>query len=503
MKPLNFWILALFGALSCSSDSEEQPHDMTVTYIESMEDFPNPDRGFYHYSETSSSSFNSLSKSVLESYRMPKKSSGASYDVVSTLVFRYFVLEDSKDGPLSDDFLNKVKADFATARSAGVKLIPRFTYTVTATPGTCAEEFICPPYGDAPKNIVLQQISQLKSLFEENVDVISCVQMGFIGTWGENYYTDYFGDASSNDQGKLLDNNWQDRIEVLKALLDATPKEIMVQVRYPQIKQRLVYGISAAVTSASLTEAEAFSETYKARIGFHNDCFLASSDDFGTFEDYGNSSTPRASANTTLRKYFSEDSKYVPVGGETCSDGYSPQNDCEPDGKAQQEMKNLHYSFLNTDYNNQVNNDWVTGGCIESIKRNLGYRFVLRTATYPSVVKKGESLTVKIALENVGYASPFKAHPVELKLRNVEDGSIYTFTFDTDIRKWFPGNINLEESFVIPDVNAGAYELLLNIPDAHSTISERPEYSIRIANENVWEDATGFNKLNHTITIKN
>jgi hypothetical protein len=27
--------------------------------------------------------------------------------------------------------------------------------------------------------------------------IIACMQMGFIGTWGENYYSDYFGDPSS------------------------------------------------------------------------------------------------------------------------------------------------------------------------------------------------------------------------------------------------------------------------------------------------------------------
>ncbi|MEB0288880.1 DUF4874 domain-containing protein, partial [Cryobacterium sp. 10S3] len=78
-----------------------------------------------------------------------------------------------------------------------------------------------------------------------NADVIACVQLGFIGTWGEQYYSDFFGDASPNAaQGKLLDQNWKDRIEVIKAMLDAVPADRMIQLRYPQLKQRYIYGVN-------------------------------------------------------------------------------------------------------------------------------------------------------------------------------------------------------------------------------------------------------------------
>jgi hypothetical protein len=59
----------------------------------------------------------------------------------------------------------------------------------------------------------------------DNADVIACLQMGFIGTWGENYYSDYFGDPSSKWQREnWLIKNWSDKNEVLKALLNALPQ---------------------------------------------------------------------------------------------------------------------------------------------------------------------------------------------------------------------------------------------------------------------------------------
>ncbi|RYY37558.1 MAG: DUF4874 domain-containing protein, partial [Sphingobacteriaceae bacterium] len=395
------------GSCKDKENNLVQIEKINVTYTESAEDFPNPERGFYRYSETHASDYSVLDATELAGYRTSQTVENAEYSVLSTLVFRYYILDNITSAPIPASFLTNVGLDMAAARTAGVKLIPRFVYTVRQTAGNCPEGFICPPYGDAQKSIILNHIAQLKPVLQANADVIACVQMGFIGTWGEQYYSDFFGDPSTNGgQGnKLLDQNWTDRIEVLRALLDAVPADRMVQVRYPQIKQRFLYGINALVTSAPLSDANGFTTADNARIGFHNDCFLASSTDFGTYEDYGNSSSPRVSggaALNTLRDYFMADSKYVAVGGETCSDDYSPANDCEPGGKAQEEMASMHYSYLNAHYNNLVNNDWQTGGCMDNIKKNLGYRFVLQSAVLPDNVVHGSSMNLVINLKNAG-----------------------------------------------------------------------------------------------------
>jgi len=499
-RSLLFALLILF---SCRHS--ETPQDLTVTYQESARDFPNPERGFYHPSDTRASAFEALSEEKLKEYRNPSRTANATYDVVSTLIYRDFVLDKFKSSPIDEATLTSIGGDFNTVRKAGLKMIVRFTYTLETKAGSCPDKAICPPYGDAPKNIVLGHIGQLKPLLQQHADVIAFVQMGFIGIWGENYYTDYFGDASANSKdGKLLDQNWQDRAEVLKALLDATPKEIMVQVRTPQTKQRQVYGVNSAVTSAPLTDAEAFTGSDKSRIGFHNDCFISSPDDYGTYDDYGNSSTPHKSETTALKSYFAADSKYVVVGGETCSDDYSPQNDCAPAGIAEKEMRDMHYTYLNTSYNNNVNNDWVDGGCMDNIKKNLGYRFVLRSAVLPSTISKDEPLKIKITLENTGYASPVNARPVQLILRSTTDKKTYALAVDTDVRKWYSGETVLDTS-VSPgtaSIPAGTYELLLSLPDAHASIAQRPEYAIRLANNDIWESETGYNKLNHRIEIR-
>lgn len=503
-------LLAVF--FSCKKNNsggqiEPPSTDEVVSYTADNTDFPNPERGFYRYSETSAANFVPLYLVEVKGYRSLQSIYTANYSVLSTLVFRYYVLEGFNNAPLPAALLNNISADFDIARQAGVKLIPRFTYTVSPHGGTCAESTICPLYGDAPKDVVLNHISQLKPIFVQNADVIACVQFGFIGIWGENYYTDYFGDASPNaSQGKLLDNNWQDRIEVLQALLNAVPKERMIQVRFPQFKQRFVYGINANTNVAALTDAEAFSETDKARIAFHNDCFLSGPDDAGTYADYGNTATPRISDNTVtgvLRNYAKQDSKYVAMGGETCDDAYSPENDCETAGHAETEMREMHYSFLNAHYNTAVNNDWQAGGCMANIKIKLGYRFVLKDATFPKTAKAGVSMPVLINLDNIGYASPYNARPVLLLLRNKAAGTIRALEFNTDVRKWYTGPVKLEQSFTLPsDIVPGVYEILLNLPDPYASINTRPEYAIRLANQDMWEDNTGYNNLKYSLTVQ-
>lgn len=483
-----------------------QIEKVNVNYTESAEDFPNPERGFYRYSEVHSSNYTVLTADELKGYRSPQSIQSANYQVASTLVFRYYILDDVVNTAISANFITNIKKDFEAARTAGVKLIPRFVYTATAKPGNCPEGFICPLYGDAPKAIILNHIAQLKPVLHDNADVIACVQLGFIGTWGEQYYSDFFGDASLNaSQGKLLDQNWKDRLEVIKAMLDAVPADRMIQLRYPQLKQRYIYGVNAPLSSAPLTESGAFTQTDIARLGYHNDCFMASADDFGTYTDYGNSSSPRASDGAvlnTLKEYFKADSKFVVVGGETCSDGYSPTNDCEPGGKIQAEFAALHYSFINAHYNTDVTNDWQDGGCMDNIKRNLGYRFVLQSAVLPDNVVKGTDLNIVLNIKNKGYASPYNKRTVKLLLRNTKTNEVKSLDLATDVRRWYSGDNKITEAIKIPsDFPAGDYEMLLNLPDAYASIATKPEFSIRLANNDTWEAATGYNKLNHTIKV--
>ena len=59
-----------------------------------------------------------------------------------------------------------------------------------------------------------------KIKFQDHEDVISVVQAGFIGVWGEWYYTTHFGNPNN---GGPNDHDWANRIKVVNALLTAVP----------------------------------------------------------------------------------------------------------------------------------------------------------------------------------------------------------------------------------------------------------------------------------------
>jgi len=486
----SIFTIAFFFLLSSNFHAQTS----TVSYTYSDADFVNPERGFYRYSETRSANYSLLDSAELAGYRLLHTPFSAGYSIYSSLVFRYFFLEDFKTTDISQDYLDNMTADFETARKAGVKIIVRLAYTDSVDGSTC-DSWICPPYGDASKAIILGHIAQVKQIFQDNEDVIASVQMGFIGVWGENYYTDYFGDASQAPFN-ILPSEWDVRSEVLDSLLAAVPLSRNVQVRYPQIKQKEVYGSTAPVTSASLTSAEAYTGTDKARLGFHNDCFLANYDDYGTYANYdiGSSDT------TNLKAYKRADSKYVMVGGETCN--LYEGSYCEAEGgMAYEDLSQLHYTYLNSQYNNTVNDTWV-GSCMEDVKRNLGYRFFLTSGTYDNTAAAGTSFDYSISLENEGFAAPSNGRLVELKLVNTTTADVWYASLEHDPRTWYTGQHTIAGTVCLTAcMPAGIYDVSLVLADPMESLKRKPEYSIRLANENIWDATTGANTLNHQLTV--
>lgn len=495
-------LLLLFVCLLADTMAQQK----RVVYQESQQDVLNPERGFYIPSGTKASHFTGLDLNMLKGFRTtPRQLGKSSYAVTVSLIYRAYELDSFREQPLSAAFLDSVQKDFDAVREAGLKMILRFAYVNKSHTGDCPDaEHICPPYGDATPQQVLQHIQQLRPLLQKNADIIAVLQEGFIGIWGENYYTDYFGDASRNGNGKLLDSNWQQRNTVLRALLYALPASRMIQVRTPQVKQKFVYGATAATNVLPLAAAEAFSGSAKARIGFHNDCFLASADDYGTYEDLGSSTQPRQPALLALRNYIAADTKYTVVGGETCDDAFSPQNDCAPAGYAEEEeMRRMHYSFLNAAYNNQVNNDWDSAGCLCNIRRQLGYRLVLRSALLPTSIQKGKSLMLNCQLENLGYASLYNPRKLLLVLHNVNTRKEYFLPLKANPLLWSSGMHQVRERVALPEaVMPGNYQLFLYLPDAAASLAPRPEYAIQFCNTGVWEEATGYNDLQHRVQVK-
>ena len=418
----------------------------TITYTPTDSLFPNPERGFYSHREVQAEG-QPLSLSDLLNIRNGKGQS---------LILRMYYLKKFRSSDLSAAQLNLIETDFNRLRQAGLKCVLRFAYS----------SFETDP--DAPLSTVLRHLDQLKPMLEANRDVIAVMQAGLIGAWGEWYY-------STNNL-----NNTADRRTVLFKILEVLPRNWMAQIRTPYYK-KAIYGITEP-----LSPAEAYSDSFVARTGHHNDCFLASADDYGTYLDDSD------------RQFLALDTRFVPMGGETCNP--SQYSACP---NALQEMARYHWSYLNSDYHPTVISNWNFSGCLTEIKQRLGYRFELLEGTFTDSVKPGGGIALQLRLANRGWASPFNPRPVELILRNTLDGTRYGVRLAEDPRFWFGGDTVAVAALAgaSPEMPEGSYELLLGLPDPSPSVRARLEYAIRLANTGVWEPATGYNRLLHTIIV--
>mgnify|MGYP006363308859 CR=1 FL=1 len=94
------------------------------------------------------------------------------------------MIPEFKGTSLSSAFLTALAQDFADARTAGLKLIPLFSYSWPTTTDFDQHPEV-PANQDAPVSDVLRHLDQLKPVVQKNADVIAMWDAGFIGPWGE------------------------------------------------------------------------------------------------------------------------------------------------------------------------------------------------------------------------------------------------------------------------------------------------------------------------------
>ncbi|HLT51805.1 MAG TPA: DUF4832 domain-containing protein, partial [Arenibacter sp.] len=409
----------------------------------------NPERGFMHHWQVDSEG-TPLSLAALNNLKAENV----------TIINRIYYLDPFKDSDLSTAQLDLIKTDFDRLRTAGVKCILRFAYN------NDQEET------DAPLSIIERHLDQLKPIVTDNADVIAFVQAGFIGSWGEWYYTTNNLTTPENKKA------------VIAKLLQVFPKEIKIQVRTPLYKQE-IFG-----SSTPMDVTVGFGTTDIARIGFHNDCFLASINDYGTYQNID-----------VEKNYISKEALFVPTGGETCPPVDVPLAGCIT---AETEMKLLKWTYLNLDYYGPVLQEWRDNSCFDDFQKKLGYRLLLKTSKLDKEAIANGSFELNTTMTNVGFAPVYNTKNAFLVFKSVPDGTVYQKALTFDVRRIAPdSDYNIKEPVNLSGIPAGDYELSIKIGDGSVSLSDRPEFSIRLANTDTWEAATGRNKLLHTLTITN
>jgi hypothetical protein len=479
------WFTAAFAGLTVTGAAAIRQHaasvpaasaPVIVQYAPSFENFPNPERGFYRQlSPFNLGAFRqTLDPAALRRYR----------DEGISLLRGYYIIDEFRNTPFSAEALADLDAQFAAVRNAGIKIIPRFTYSFP-----CVNSLEpCGPstYGvtDAPLPRVLEHIDQLAPVLRANADVIAFMEIGFIGAWGE------WHDSTNG----LLAGNFTANASsaaIVARLLGALPPQRMMNIPMWHHKQAIL-GIAAP-----LTAAQAFTGTPQARIGHQDDCFGANATNGNT---YTNPDVPGNRDPGPAKQYLGVDNRYVSQGGESCSFAAQAQPfvQCQ---NAVPHLAEIRWSALNIEYQPQVIELWRQQGCLAEVARRLGYRLRLFGAELPSTAAPGSTLPFRLGIANDGFASPYNPRAVELILRHSATRREHVLPVAADPRFWGGGETLVLSLFatVPADIPQGTYDMLLNLPDPE--LRGRPDYSIRLANEGVWEPGTGYNDLQASVSI--
>ena len=428
-------------------------------------DFPNPERGFYEHAEWSHASRGNYNDNLWDSYFTDAAAANRS------LLLRIYYLDTDElrqNKQLPNGFITMFNNDMQKIRNNGMKCILRFAYDKNSGDG----------FQDASPATWETHLAQLKPYLQANADVIYVVQAGFLGVWGEWYY-------SSLGTGDEIE--WSYRQNLIDQLLDAVPANRYVQLRTPLFKKTYLGN------NSPLTSALAYHGSDQARLGHHNDAFLNGEKNQGTYGD-----------RTEDMKYIAQECLYVPIGGETNLDnGKSDIYNTWCKGSiAEAEMAQLHYSYLNHSYSEYVTDQWKDEGAYARISRNMGYRFQLLSASFDAQVVAGTSMNVQLNIKNVGYAPLYNERYAYIVLKN--NTNTYSIPLSSDPRTWAPNNATtaINEYITLPATMVpGTYDLYLYLPDASASIAKNPKYAVRFANTGIWQESTGYNILNKQVVV--
>ena len=424
----------------------------TVEFKESDKIFANPERGFYKHYDFLSSSASPLSVSALKAARVESN---------ITLFYTGHYLTEFVKSDISDKFLNLVRTNMQALRDAGAKCVLRFAYTNSQSKK---------PWDAEPK-WVARHIEQLKPILQEYSDVIMVYQAGYVGVWGEWYYTDHFESQPKTPEEHVL------RKQVTDAMLAALPKDRQIALRTPMFTKNMY--TNGNTYADTITVQTAHNGSDRSRLSCFNDCFGADKTDQGTFG--GNES----------RMMWMKDSRYVFMGGETCA--LSEYCKCE---RTLQDMKDYHWTYLNNGYNQSVLGRWRKTGCMDEIERRLGYRLSLSDVFCTPEPAADADFRVVMRILNSGFSAPINPRGVELILVDGNGNKTVYAQEDVDPRYWFAGEKHiLDKTIKLPADASGKCTLYLNLPDPKPTLHDNPLYSIRLANDDVWEEETGYNKV--------
>ncbi len=379
--------------------------------------------------------------------------------------------------------LTTLRSDFATARRNGIKLVLTFSYAYAY--GEYAGQ------SDTTAYWILRHLDQLKPAFRDNADVLAFLHNGFVGKWGEWH---------DSTNGLLDGDNWK---PIFAKILEVLPTDRMYGARYSPFKMQF-FNQSTPLTSDTAYYSKNPNDV--TRVGHTDMAFLANADDWATY--HGDIEA--------VKNYVAQESLYTVSCGETTGSGPGAPTPAlwEVASTVLDEFARMHFATFNaTGASDQgaVVRKWSDLGILPEINRRLGYRWRLVNGSFPAQAQAGSQFSFTLNVHNDGWSNAFNPRPVDVILRARSGGLTRAVRTAVDPRRWSPGvDSRVTFDVAVPsDLAAGDYDIDLSFPDPSEALRSRPEYAVRLANNDstaagsafLWRSGSGTNWLGHTVHI--
>jgi len=325
--------------------------------------------------------------------------------------------------------------------------------------------------------MLLIHIRQLCPIITRNQEVISYIELGFFGPWGEMHSSDI---CTQENVKKALDT-----------MLENTPKNIKIGVRQPQY-----YAYWAGIERSKINENITTPETTSYRIGLYNDGYLGSESDLGTFKN-----------REVEIQWLEKQALHTLYGGEVVAN-YAQGTPLNTVKYMSEEAFRTHTSYLNGIYNDKVIDSWKSekyDGTDELYKgqtgytyiaNHLGYRFVLRKSSISETIKQNEKLSIELNIENVGFGNLVNNKIATLILS--KDDKIYEIKTNLDATKLNSKEITkIKFDIELPDgIETGNWNVYLRISQYGNIKNDNNYLCIRFANNgDIWNKTLGANYI--------
>ncbi|MBD5143028.1 MAG: DUF4832 domain-containing protein [Ruminococcus sp.] len=431
------------------------------------------------------------------------------------------------DYDFDDIFFESLENTLQSARTNNVTVGLRFRYDDNGTTNPEPKDF-----AQVLKHI--QQIGDSK-LLEKYSDVISFVETGFVGSWGEQWGGKYT-DLSSKAQ-------------VLDKFLSIVPDPIPVLIRTPNTFRQWLSDychIDTTPENMSYQIADKNLAKKASRVGLYNDGYMGSDSDLGTYSnregetawlattssyggEFSGSDEWRLKYTTWQPEYALKEMYYTNLlrinGNIYKTHKATASYDTQAEAQARlDEIKKLYadcglssydYAGTITQENGKYIASWNWIGyddftfdknlnqklgvsCDNSafygqtvwqfIRSHLGYRFVLRESKITDSANAGDMLEMNFTVENTGFSNAPCDKETEILLSDGE--TVFTYTTDINASDWKSDSSNpVKISIPLPKtIHGGNWNVYLRISNLNTDAKSDTKFCTVFANEDIIYD---------------